>query len=44
LKKEFEFTFTARVVADNVVLPFLKEVGGKGLVVKKSFKVREEVI
>jgi hypothetical protein len=32
------------VVADKVVLPFLKEVGGKCVVVKKSFEVREEVI
>jgi hypothetical protein len=43
-REKQSFEFTARVVADNVVLPFLKEVGGKGVVVKKSFEVREEVI
>jgi len=43
-KEKQSFEFTARVVADNVVLPFLKEVGGKGVVVKKSFEVSEEVI
>jgi hypothetical protein len=41
-KKSFEFM--ARVVADNAVLPFLKEVGGKGVVVKKSFEVREDYL